>query len=132
MQKFALAHRPFRSLLVAGAVLVSAGVAGHAFAECEEAEETIAGKAVATAAAAKVSTAVAVTGKQMLDVVECNIGSGSIMVVFKYNFLGADGLYWIQGSAKVKAGMVTEMQVKHLSPNLTAASAAKGLKLASN
>lgn len=120
------------SLIVAGTILLSAGVAGHAMAECEEAEEAMAGKAVAAATAAKVTPAVAITGKQMLDISECNIGGGGVVVLFKYNFLGADGLYWVQGSAKVKAGTVSDLKVMTMSPNLSAATAAKGVKLASN
>lgn len=129
MQKSPPSIRP---LILASAVLLSAGLAGHAFAECEEEQETMAGKAVATATAAKVTPAVAVTGKQMVDISECNIGAGGIVVLFKYNFLGADGLYWVQGSAKVKAGTVSDLKVMQMSPNLSAASAAKGVKLASN
>ncbi|ESQ74354.1 hypothetical protein [Asticcacaulis sp. AC402] len=124
--------RPLRPTLFAATLLISAGLAGHALAECEEAEEATAGKAVATAAAAKVATAVAVTGKQMIDVTECSLNGGGVLVIFKYNVLGADGLYWIQGSAKVKGAAVIDMKVLQMSPNLSAASAAKGVKLASN
>lgn len=129
MQKPSPLLRTGASLLV---VLFTAGFAGHAFAECEEAQESMAGKAVAQSTATRVAPAVAVTGKQMIDIAECNVGAGGLFVTFKYNFLAADGLYWLQGSAKVKGSEVSDFKVLSMSPNLSTATAAKGVKLASN
>lgn len=132
MQKTAPHNAFVRNSLVAAAILSLSAVAGHALAECDEDQEAAAGKAVAVAAGEKVSAAVTVQGKQMVNIDACEPRLGVMDVSFKYNFLGADGLYWVQGSAKVKGAVVSEFKVTQMSPNLAAASAAKGVKLASN
>ena len=88
--------------VIAATVLISAAVAGAAFAECDEDQEATVGKAIAIAATARVSPAVAVQGKQMVNIDVCDMSAGTVVVTYKFNFLGADGLYWVQGSAKVK------------------------------
>ncbi|MFT3997800.1 MAG: hypothetical protein QM667_10360 [Asticcacaulis sp.] len=112
--------------------LVLTAFAAPAFAECDEAQETAAGKAIASAASAAVSKAVAVEGKQMVSINSCDAAGKNASVDFKYNFLGAGGLYWAEGSAKVAGGAVTELKLRRLSPNLADASAKSGVKLASN
>jgi hypothetical protein len=120
-----------KSLFIATAFAVSA-LSAQAFAECDEAQEGVAGKAVAAAAKTEVSKAVAVTGKQMVTLNTCEVRAGTTIVDYKYNFLGADGLYWVEGSAKVAGGAVSEIKLRKLSPNLADASGKAGVKLASN
>lgn len=103
-----------------------------AFAECDEAQESAAGKAIASAASATISKAVAVEGKQMVNINTCDAAGKTAIVEFKYNFLGAGGLYWAEGTAKVAGGAVTELKLRRLSPNLADASAKSGVKLAAN
>ncbi len=118
------------------AVIVSAlaltAFAAPAFAECDEAQEAAAGKAIASAAASTVAKAVAVEGKQMVTLNTCESAGKSATAEFKYNFLGAGGLYWVEGVAKYNGSAVTELKLKRLSPNLAAAEAKAGVKLASN
>jgi len=112
--------------------LVLTAFAVPAFAECDEAQESAAGKAIATSASATISKAVAVEGKQMVNINTCDSAGKTTLVEFKYNFLGAGGLYWAEGSAKVTGGAVTELKLRRLSPNLADASAKSGVKLAAN
>ncbi len=133
MQNPSPRRRRIRNFLTVAATVLAAGaLAGHAFAECDEGAEDMAGKAIATAATAKISSAVTLQGKQMLSLDECNITGGGLYITFKYNVIGTDGLYWIQGSAKVRGSDVTELKVTQMSSNLAAATAAKGIKLAAN
>ena len=120
------------ALIAASVALSAVTLASQAFAECDEDAQDAAGRAVAVAASAKVSQAVTVQGKQMLSIDDCNATSAGLLVTYKYNFLAADGLYWVMGSAKVNGTNVSDLKVTMMSPNLSAASAAKGVKLASN
>ncbi|MDC7685100.1 hypothetical protein PQU92_17585 [Asticcacaulis sp. BYS171W] len=114
------------------AVAAFAVFAAPAFAECDEAQESAAGKAIASATSAAVAKAVAVEGKQMVSINSCEAAGGGAYAEFKYNFLGAGGLYWVEGSARVKGGAVSELKLKRMSPNLADASTKAGVKLASN
>lgn len=122
-----------RNWFIAGAIaVVAASSATVAFAECDEDQEALVGKAVAAAAAAKVTPAVPGAGKQMINLDTCDIGAGGLVTDFKLNVIGSDGLYWVQGKAKVSGSTVSDLKFTALSPNLAAASSAKGIKLASN
>ncbi|WP_298330969.1 hypothetical protein [Asticcacaulis sp.] len=112
--------------------LALTALAAPAFAECDEAQEAAAGKAIAAATAAAVAKAVAVEGKQMVSINTCDAAGKNATAEFKYNFLGAGGLYWVEGTAKYNGAAVTELKLKRLSPNLAAAEAKAGIKLASN
>ena len=117
------------------AIALSLGLglfATHAFADCDDGQEDTVGKAVASAASGKISSVVAGSGKQMINLETCDAGSGGLVTEFKYNLIGADGLYWAEGKAKVVGKDVKEMTFTKLSPNLASASAAKGVKLAAN
>ena len=106
--------------------------AAQAFATCDEVQETQIGKTIAAAANGKIAPVVAGGGKQMLTLETCEAAGGKITAEFKYNLIGADGLYWAEGKAKLAGGSVSEISFSKLSPNLASASAAKGVKLASN
>ncbi len=90
------------------------------------------GKILAAATAAKVNALVPGASKQMINLDSCDVGSGGLAADFKFNVIGTDGLYWVQGHAKVVGQAVTDMKFTSLSPNLAAASAKSGVKLASN
>jgi len=120
-------------LIASVALLASATFATHALAgDCEDDQVDQAGKAIASAASAKISGLVPGAGKQMINVDDCASAGGAIKAAFKYNVIGADGLYWVSGDAKVSGKAVTEMKITALSPNLASASAKSGVKLASN
>ena len=125
-----------KSVLSAAALTLTLGLglaASHAFADCDEDQEDMVGKVVASAAAAKMSAVVPGAGKQMISLETCAVGGGGIVTTFKFNLIGADGLYWAEGKAKVVGGKtVDDISFTQLSPNLAQASSAKGVKLASN
>lgn len=128
-------HKRFRSktLLAAAATLALTFTAANAFADCDEAQETQIGKSIAAAANGKISPVVAGGGKQMLTLETCDAAAGGkVTAEFKFNLIGADGLYWAEGRAKLAGGSVAEITFSKLSPNLASASAAKGVKLAAN
>ncbi|MBP2157735.1 MULTISPECIES: hypothetical protein [Asticcacaulis] len=119
-------------LLAATAALAFSFTAASAFAECDEGQETQIGKAIASAAAAKITPVLNGTGKQMLSLETCDAAGAKVSAEFKYNIIGADGLYWAEGKAKLAGGAVAELTLTKLSPNLASASASKGVKLAAN
>ena len=122
-----------KAALTAAAVALSAGLfATHALAECDEDQEALAGKAIATAATGKIATLVPGSGKQMINIDSCEASASGLAAEFKFNVIGTDGLYWVTGTAKVAGKDVRELTFVRLSPNLAAASAAKGVKLAAN
>ncbi len=121
--------RTFKYLLP---VLALGVAATSAFADCEEEQEDIVGKAVAAAASAKVASLVPGAGKQMVNLETCEVGGAGFTTTFKFNVIGADGLYWVQGKAKVSGKTVTDLTISQVSPNLASAASAKGVKLASN
>lgn len=104
----------------------------NAFAECDEVQEAMVGKAIAAASAAKISAVVPATGKQMVNIESCADVGAALVAEFKYNLIGADGLYWASGRIKVSGKDVKELTFLKLSPNLASASDSKGVKLASN
>ena len=66
-------------------------------------------------------------------VLEDFLPAGSYQVDYKYNFLAADGLYWVELSAKFGAdGSGASTKVNKSSPNMAAAEAKAGVKLAAN
>lgn len=120
-------------LTVAAVALTASIFASQAFAgDCEEDQEAIVGKAVASAAAAKVNAMVPGAGKQMISLDTCDVSGAGMSADFKYNVIGSDGLYWVQGHAKVAGTTVSDLKFSSMSPNLAAASAKSGVKLASN
>jgi hypothetical protein len=123
-----------KNLIIAGGIAAMALTAGSAFAgECSEEQESTAGMLAAGVGKAAVSKVIAVTGKQMVNISSCDFRAGSYIVDFKYNFLAADGLYWVELNSKFDGtggGAVTK--VSKTSPNMAAAEAKAGVKLASN
>ena len=120
-------------LIASVALMASATFATHALAgDCEDDQVDTAGKVIAAAAAAKLSGLVPGAGKQMINVDDCSAAGGSLKATFKYNVIGSDGLYWVSGEAKVAGKAVADMKISGMSPNLAAASAKSGVKLASN
>jgi hypothetical protein len=83
-------------------------------------------------ASATITKVVPITGKQMINLVSCNPSGSGYVAEFKFNFLGADGLYWAEGTAKVTASGATDIKMRRLSPNLTEASAKTGINLTTN
>lgn len=120
-----------KTCLIAG-VLGLAAVSTAALADCDEDQETMVGKTIAAAASAKLTPVVPGISKQMISLNSCDAAGGGMVADFKYNVIGSDGLYWVSGTAKVKGGAVSDLKMSSLSPNLAAASAKAGVKLASN
>jgi hypothetical protein len=123
-----------KNLIIAGGIAAMALTAGSAFAgECSEEQEATAGMLAAGVGKAAVSKVVAVTGKQMVNISSCDFRAGSYTVDFKYNFLAADGLYWVELNSKFDGtGGNATTKVNKTSPNMAAAEAKAGVKLASN
>ncbi len=123
-----------KNLIIAGGIAAMALSAGNAFAgECSEDQEATAGMLAAGVGKAAVSKVIAVTGKQMVNISSCDFRAGSYTVDFKYNFLAADGLYWVELNAKFDGtGGGATTKVNKASPNMAAAEAKAGVKLASN
>lgn len=123
-----------KTALIISAIALTALAAAPAFAgECTEDQESTAGMLAAGVGKAAVSKVVAVTGKQMVNVTSCDFRAGSYTVGFKYNFLAADGLYWVELNSKFNqdgSGAVTKVTGK--SPNMAAAEAKAGVSLAAN
>lgn len=120
----------YKSAFILAAALSCFGAS--AFAQCDEAQETSVGKTVAARASAAVSKAVAVEGKQMVNLSTCEAVGGGYTADFKYNFLGAGGLYWAEGTVKISKAGEVDLRLRRLSPNLSEASAKSGVKLAAN
>lgn len=119
--------------LLAGALALSfALVTTQAFADCDEGQETMVGKAIAAAASAKIAAVVPTQTKKMINLETCDAAGGNLVSEFKFNVIGSDGLYWVTGTAKVAGGQVADMKFSGLSPNLAAASSKAGVKLAAN
>ena len=98
-----------------------------------EIQESQAGMLAAGVGKAAVSKVIAVTGKQMVNIETCEFRGGSFIVDYKYNFLAADGLYWVELQSKFAAdGSGATSKVNKSSPNMAAAEAKAGVKLASN
>jgi hypothetical protein len=123
-----------KKALIAGGVAALALVAGQAFAgECSDDQQSAAGMLAAGIGKDTVSKVIAVTGKQMVNIENCEFAGGKYNVDFKYNFLAADGLYWVEISAKFdQAGAGAAAKVTKSSPNMAAAEAKAGVKLAAN
>jgi hypothetical protein len=109
-------------------------MSAQAFAgECDDSQQAEAGMIAAGLGKTTVSKVVPVTGKQMVNVTECEFAGGKYSIQFKYNFLAADGLYWIEASSKFSSGGAgSSVRVIKTSPNMAAAEAKAGVKLASN
>ncbi len=123
--------KSFVAAAVIGLALTS--VASVALAgDCEEDQETVVGKTVAAAVAGKVNPVIPGAGKQMINLETCDVAGGSVTTEFKMNVIGSDGLYWVVGHAKIAGTTVQSMALTSMSPNLAAASAKAGVKLASN
>lgn len=120
--------------LIAAATAALALCTSQAFAgTCSDDQEAQAGMLAAGVGKDAVSKVVAVTGKQMVNVESCEFAGGKFSVDYKYNFLAADGLYWVEISAKFDAsGAASSTKVTKSSPNMAAAEAKAGVKLASN
>ena len=111
------------------ALSASAALAGT----CTDDQESQAGMLAAGVSKDAVSKVIAVTGKQMVNIENCEFRGGNFQVDYKYNFLAADGLYWIEATAKFdSAGSNASVKVSKASPNMAAAEAKAGVKLASN
>lgn len=105
-----------------------------AFADdCDDAQSTAVGQSLAKVTKDAVGKIVPVTGKQMVNIEECQAAGPNYTVSYKYNFLSADGLYWIDVSAVLKAdGSVKSFKLVNASPNFKAAQAKSGAVLAAN
>lgn len=121
-----------QALILAAAALALSAAAAQA-GTCGDDQETTAGMLVATIAKNAVSKVVPVTGKQMVNLENCDVHGSAYNVDFKYNFLGADGLYWIEANARFNAdGSGASIKISGKSPNMAAAEAKSGVSLASN
>ena len=108
--------------------------AGQAFATtCSDDQESTAGMLAASVSKDVVTKVIPVTGKQMVNMESCDFRSTGYVVQYKYNFLAADGLYWVEATAKFGPdGSNPDVKVSRASPNMEAAEAKSGVKLASN
>ncbi len=122
-----------KTSFIAAAAVLALG-ATHAYAgDCTDDQQTTAGMLAAGVGKDTVSKVVTVTGKQMVNVESCDFRAGGYNVSFKYNFLAADGLYWVEISAKFNGdGSGVTAKVTGKSPNMAAAETKAGVKLASN
>ncbi|HTN41977.1 MAG TPA: hypothetical protein VLZ84_12540 [Asticcacaulis sp.] len=121
-----------KTLFAAVAIMALSTAAANADT-CSDDQEATAGMLAAGVGKAAVSKVVAVTGKQMVNVQACEFRAGSYQVDFKYNFLAADGLYWVELSSKFGAdGSGATSKITKTSPNMAAAEAKAGVKLAAN
>ncbi|MDI7776276.1 hypothetical protein [Asticcacaulis sp. EMRT-3] len=119
-------------LIIATAALALTAVSAQA-GSCSDDQESTAGMLAAGVAKAAVSKVVPVTGKQMVNVESCDFHGNAYNVDYKYNFLAADGLYWVEASSKFNAdGSGASTRISKTSPNMAAAEAKSGVKLASN
>ena len=122
-----------KNTLIATAAILALSAAAANAATCTDDQESAAGMLAAGVGKSAVSKVVAVTGKQMVNIESCDFRGGSYQVDYKYNFLAADGLYWVELSAKFGAdGSGATTKVTKSSPNMAAAEAKAGVKLASN
>jgi hypothetical protein len=122
-----------KTLFTAAIAIMALSAAAANASSCSEDQEAAAGMLAAGVAKATVSKVVAVTGKQMVNIQSCEFRAGSFEVDYKYNFLAADGLYWIEATSKFGAdGSGASTKVGKSSPNMAAAEAKAGVKLASN
>ncbi len=123
-----------KKILFVSATAALAFCATQALASpCTDDQESTAGMLAAGVAKDVVSKVVPVTGKQMVNVESCEFRAGAYNVDYKYNFLGADGLYWVELSSKFNGdGSGATSKVSKASPNMAAAEAKSGTKLASN
>ena len=121
-----------KSLMIAAVAVL--GMTGAAQAtECDDSQQAEAGSTLAGLAKAAVSKVVPVTGKQMVNINACDVRAGTYAIEFKYNFLGADGLYWVEGTARFGAGGSNpSVKITKASPNMAAAESKAGVKLAAN
>ncbi len=119
------------SFLAAFAATTLLATAAHAGA-CSPEEEGEAGKLAANATKAAVSKVVSVTGKQMVNIESCDIRAGNFDLTYKYNFIGADGLYWVSARAKLSSSGAGDVKILKTSPSIAAAEAKAGVKLAAN
>jgi hypothetical protein len=131
LKKKSFVSSPVRNTALALTVFVAFG-ATQALAECDEAQETATGKAIAAASASAIAKVVPAQGKQMVNLDTCETAGASVTAEFKYNVLTPDGLYWASGRARLQGGAVAELKFSKLSPNLNEASAKTGIKLAAN
>jgi hypothetical protein len=121
-----------KAWLAAGLIGLSTTIfATHALADCDSDQDSV-GKVIAAAATAKLGSVIPGQGKKMINLDNCYADGKTMLYDFKYNIIGADGLYWVQGHVKLSSGAVAELKFTSLSPNLAAASAKAGVKLASN
>jgi len=121
-----------KTLFIAAAIMGLTAAAANA-APCSEDQESQAGMLAAGVGKTAVSKVIAVTGKQMVNIETCEFRAGAFQVDYKYNFLAADGLYWVELSAKFNAdGSGATTKVTKASPNMAAAETKAGVKLAAN
>lgn len=123
-----------KRFLWAGSLVMAVSLCSQAaFAECADDQEAEAGSIAGKLAQAAVSKVVPITGKQMVNIDQCDLRASGYNVDYKYNFIGADGLYWVEISAKFGLnGANPQLRIVKKSPNLEAAEAKTGNKLASN
>jgi len=115
--------------MVLGGAMVLA-MAGQAFAlECTPSQEQEAGRLAAGLIKAKISEVVAVEGKQLMNLNSCEVRAGQFKVAFRFNWTGAEGLYWLEGDATFDDSGAGELKSRRASDTLKAAADSKGSML---
>jgi hypothetical protein len=121
--------RKFSHLVVVAATAVV--IAPVAFANCNAKELESAGQAAAGLVRAKVETVVSVAGKEMINLSACKTKAGNFEIEYKYNFMGPEGYYWVEGEGSITPAGAGSVAFKRLSDKLKEAADAKSVSLAS-
>ena len=118
--------KKFAYVAAAAAVLAPAAFAG----ECNAKEVEAAGGTAANLVRARVETVVAIQGKEMINLSACKTKGAAFEIEYKYNFMGPDGYYWVEGEGSITGASGT-ITFKKLSDKLESAAKAKNVTLAS-
>jgi hypothetical protein len=119
---------------IARAAALAAGLALAAPAalagDCSAKEAEAAGQSAANLVRDAVEKAVAVEGKEMMNLTVCRTRGAAMEIEYKYNFMGPDGYYWVEGEGSLDGAGGGSVKFKRVSDKLKEAAAAKNVVLA--
>ncbi len=98
--------------------------------DCNSKEIDSVGQQTAVLVRDAVSKAIAIDGKEMLNLTACDTRGGKFEVEYKYNFMGGGGYSWVEGVATLDASGAGTVAFKKVSDKVKEAAAAKGATLA--
>lgn len=114
------------------AMVIAIAAAPAAFAgTCSSKEEETTGANAAKLVRDQVSTVVSVEGKEMIHLTDCAKQGANFAIEYKYNFMGPDGYYWVEGKGSLDGAGAGSVTFTKLSDKLKEAAAAKNVQLAS-